>query len=65
MLIAVSSLVLNVISFAGLDLILKLLSVPQEVVPEMREYLRIILLGIIATFLYNYFAAFLRQWGIL
>lgn len=62
-LIAVSSLVLNVISFAGLDLILKLLSVPQEVVPEMREYLQIILLGIIATFLYNYFAAFLRAVG--
>lgn len=62
-LIAVSSLLLNVASFVGLDLILELLSVPTEVVPEMREYLKIVLVGITATFLYNYFAAFLRAVG--
>lgn len=62
-LIAGMTVFLNVAVFAGLPLILKLLQVPGEIVPYMREYLKIIFLGIGATFLYNYFAALLRSIG--
>lgn len=58
-----AAVLLNIIAFAGLDLIMTLLQVPDEVVPYMREYLQVIFVGIIATFLYNYFASLLRAVG--
>lgn len=62
-LIAGITLVLNVSVYAGLDWILRLLQVPDTVVPLMKDYLKIIFLGIGATFLYNYFANLLRAVG--
>lgn len=62
-LIGCLTLALNVVVYFGMDGILWLLRVPQEVVPLMREYLGIIFLGISATFLYNYFANLLRAVG--
>lgn len=62
-LIAAVTIVLNVLVFAGLPLILRLLQVPAEVIPYMEEYLTIIFVGISATFLYNYYAALLRAIG--
>lgn len=62
-LIALVTVCVNVLVFMGLPLILRLLNVPQEVAPAMREYLLVIFTGISATFLYNYFAAFLRAVG--
>lgn len=62
-LIAATTVLMNVLVFAGLPLFLRVLQVPTEVVPYMRRYLEIIFLGIGATFLYNYFAAFLRAIG--
>ena len=62
-LIAAVTIVLNVLVFAGLPLILRLLQVPTEVTPYMEEYLKIIFAGISATFLYNYYAALLRAIG--
>ncbi len=62
-LIAAVTIVLNVLVFAGLPLILRLLQVPAEVTPYMEEYLKIIFVGISATFLYNYYAALLRAIG--
>lgn len=62
-LIAAVTVVLNIIVFAGLPLILRLLQVPAQVTPYMEDYLKIIFLGISATFLYNYFAALLRAIG--
>ena len=58
-----AAVLLNIIAFAGLDPIMTLLQVPDEVVPYMREYLAVIFVGIIATFLYNYFASLLRAVG--
>lgn len=58
-----AAVLLNIIAFAGLDPIMTLLQVPDEVVPYMREYLQVIFVGIIATFLYNYFASLLRAVG--
>ena len=57
------SLVLNVLVYLGLDGILWVLRMPEELRPLMKEYLLIIFLGIMAAFLYNYFANLLRAIG--
>ena len=62
-LIAGATLLLNVLAFAALDFIRIFLRVPEEVWSPMRAYLRVIFCGIAATFLYNYFASFLRALG--
>ncbi len=61
--IACISVVLNILVFAGMDVILRFLQVPQEVYDLMRDYLYVIFFGIMATFLYNYFASLLRAAG--
>ena len=58
-----TALLINVVAVLGLDPIMTLLQVPDEVMPYMREYLQVIFVGIIATFLYNYFASLLRAVG--
>lgn len=62
-LIAVLALVLNVAAYLCLDGICVFLRVPKEVWGLMRSYLTVIFGGIAATFLYNYFASFLRAIG--
>lgn len=62
-LIGVLAILLNVLSFAGLDLIIRFLQIPGEIQPLIRAYLSVIFAGIIATFLYNYFASLLRAVG--
>ncbi len=62
-LIFVVTLAINGVVFAGLDQILKLLQVPQEVYSLMRDYLWAIFWGIVATFLCNFFASLLRSVG--
>ena len=62
-LIATSALLLNVLAFACLDFLRAFLRVPAEVWGLMREYWVSIFCGIAATFLYNYFASFLRAVG--
>lgn len=63
MLIAGFTVLLNVLVFALIDPIMRLLSVPAEVYDLMREYLWVIFWGITATFFYNYFASLLRAVG--
>ena len=62
-LIAGIAVVLNVLVYLGLDGILWVLRVPEELKPLMEDYLRIIFLGITATFLYNYYSNLLRAIG--
>lgn len=62
-LIAVLSLVLNGAVYLGMDGILWVLRVPAEIRPLMRDYLAVVFLGILATFLYNYYASLLRAIG--
>ena len=62
-LIAGLTLLLNILAFPTLNKIRVLLQVPDEVWGLMREYLTVIFAGIAATFLYNYFASFLRAIG--
>ncbi len=62
-LIASLTVVLNILVFLFLDKIKIFLQVPDEVWFPMRSYLILIFCGIIATFLYNYFASLLRALG--
>ncbi|MDE6590685.1 MAG: oligosaccharide flippase family protein, partial [Oscillospiraceae bacterium] len=62
-LIAALAAVLNAAAFLCLDWIQGFLRVPDEVWGMMRDYLAVIFCGIAATFLYNYFASFLRAVG--
>ena len=63
-LIAAVTVVLNVIAFLCLDGIRVFLQVFDESIWElMRAYLVVIFCGIVGTFLYNYFACYLRAIG--
>lgn len=57
------TLVMMGLVFAGQDLIIRLLQVPQELFSMMKEYLFLIYMGIFFVFLYNYFAFLLRALG--
>lgn len=57
------TLLLNGLAFACLDLIKSFLQVPDDVWGDMRAYIAIVFAGIFATFLYNYFASYLRAVG--
>ena len=62
-LIGAVALALTAASFALLDWIIRALQAPTEVAPLMHDYLFYIFFGIIATFLYNFFANLLRSVG--
>lgn len=57
------SVVMNIFVFAGIDLIFRLLRVPEDIYGIMREYVWIIFWGIFFVFLYNYFSFLLRTVG--
>ena len=61
--IAGMTLLLNVLAFVCMDGIRPFLRVPEALWGMMRDYLAVIFCGIIATFLYNYFASLLRAVG--
>ena len=61
--IAVVTVLLNIIAYVSLDGLRIFLRVPDEVWGSMREYLSVIFKGILAVFLYNYFASYLRAIG--
>ena len=50
------TLALNFLVVWKLGLIIRLLQIPAEIQGLMRDYLWIIFMGMVATFLYNYFA---------
>lgn len=62
-LIGIISVALNVLVYIFMDFILWFLQIPIEIQPLIKDYLNIIFIGIIATFLYNYFANILRAIG--
>lgn len=62
-LIAAVTVFLNLLVFLLIEQLAFLLRVPEEVWPLMRDYLKVIFLGIPAVFFYNYFACFLRAVG--
>lgn len=58
-----ASVVMTLLALGFLEPVLRILQVPAELFWMMREYVRIILLGILFVFLYNYFAYLLRAVG--
>lgn len=62
-LIGAITLTLNLLVVWKLRLIIRLLQIPAEIQRLMRDYLWIIFMGMVATFLYNYFANLLRAVG--
>lgn len=63
LLILTVAAILNVLVFLFIDSIMALLQVPDEIYGMMRSYLLVIFCGIMATFLYNFFASLLRAVG--
>ena len=63
LLIGVLTVVLNIFVLAVIDWIIKVLQVPMEIQDLMKEYLVCIFIGMMATFLYNFFANLLRAVG--
>lgn len=61
--IGILSVVLEIICFLLLKYILVWLQIPQVIYNQTAKYLQIIFIGIIFTFIYNYFAAMLRALG--
>lgn len=59
----VMSAVLTLLSVAFLDVILRLLNVPQSNIVEAAKYVRIILLGMTASMVYNICSSLLRAIG--
>lgn len=57
------SIVLTVVCMIGINPLLKLLNTPTEIFAEASEYLRIILLFLVVTTLYNALASILRSVG--
>ncbi len=57
------TIILNVLIYAGLGLIIRLLRTPAELTELMEEYLAVIFAGMIGIFLYNFFASLLRSLG--
>ena len=62
-LLASVTVILNILVFAGLDLIIWFLRTPEELVQMMRDYLSVIFTGLMGIFLYNFFASLLRSLG--
>ena len=61
--IGITTIVLNVLSFVFIDGILVFLRTPQEIYSLMRDYVFIIFMGLTASFIYNFFASVLRSIG--
>ena len=61
--IGIISVIVNIAVFAGMDLILKLLRIPEDIYTYMKEYVWVIFWGIFFVFLYNFFAYLLRAVG--
>lgn len=62
-LLGVVTVVLNIAVFAACDWIIRALQTPAELVEMMHAYLTVIFAGLVAIFLYNFFAALLRSLG--
>ena len=61
--IGIAAVLMNIVVFWGLDGILHILRVPNDIYALMREYVWVIFWGIFFVFLYNYFAFLLRAVG--
>ena len=56
--IGIISVIVNIAVFAGMDLILKLMRIPEDIYTYMKKYVWVIFWGIFFVFLYNFFCVF-------
>ncbi|MGN1266692.1 MAG: MATE family efflux transporter, partial [Dorea sp.] len=61
--IGIITIMMNVVIFAGIHPILRMLQTPEEVYHMMYEYVFVIFWGVFFVFLYNYYAYLLRAVG--
>lgn len=61
--IAVLTVVINVIAFIYIDTILEIIKIPKEIMDESYTYTLTMFCGIIFIFLYNYYASVYRSMG--
>ena len=57
------SVLFSIVTIALAGPVLRLIRVPLEVIPEASSYLRIVFLGIVFTFMYNFLAGTMRALG--
>lgn len=61
--IGIFSIVLEIVCLLAIDLILNFMNIPRDIFTDTHQYLFIIFLGLVFTFIYNYFSSLLRALG--
>ena len=61
--VGIISIILEIICLLGINPIMKVLNIPTNIYQDTYQYLFYIFIGIIFTYLYNYFASMLRAIG--
>lgn len=61
--VGIVTLVIMIVSLLGIDLILDLFNMPYRLIKDSKGYLKIIILGLVFTFIYNLATALLRSIG--
>lgn len=61
--IGIFSIGLEIVCLLAIDLILNFMYIPRDIFTDTHQYLFIIFLGLVFTFIYNYFSSLLRALG--
>lgn len=61
--IGIFSIGLEIVCLLAIDLILNFMNIPRDIITDTHQYLFIIFLGLVFTFIYNYFSSLLRALG--
>ena len=61
--IGIFSIGLEIVCLLAIDLILNVMNIPRDIFTDTHQYLFIIFLGLVFTFIYNYFSSLLRALG--
>ena len=61
--IGIFSIGLEIVCLLAIDLILNFMNIPRDIFTDTLQYLFIIFLGLVFTFIYNYFSSLLRALG--
>ena len=61
--IGIFSIGLEIVCLLAIDLILNFMNIPRAIFTDPHQYLFIIFLGLVFTFIYNYFSSLLRALG--
>lgn len=61
--IGIFSIGLEIVCLLAIDLILNFMNIPRDIFMDTHQYLFIIFLGLVFTFIYNYFSSLLRALG--